>query len=384
MTKPEFKSPEWTDIFRYLYAQKFFILIIPFSVAFLIAIFSLFLPNKYTSKASLLPSQRPSFGLDLFSEEGGLSGLASSVLGQSSKEESNRYIILLTSYTTSKKVIERFDLINYYELSEDKAALDNAINQLSESTSFESREEGNFVISVETKDPVLSKEIADYYVQILNELNTQIVSRDAKLYREYLGEQFKSAALKADSLKNELISFQSRYGIIEITEQVSAYFVVIGELTKNKIESELKLQLLSQTVLTNSEVYKNAETEYRIISNALDGVYSDSDPNNFLLNFRELPALTVNYYSLFLENEIQGEILKFLLPFYEQAKMEEAKSLPIVSIVDEPTVPILKSSPKRSIIVISAGISSLILVLIYYIMKFNFIQNRDYFLYLKN
>ncbi|WP_020404342.1 GumC family protein [Gracilimonas tropica] len=384
MTNPEYKSPSWPDIFRYLYKHKIAILGISFTVAVIVAIITLFIPNRYTSTANLLPSQRPSLGFDLFSEEGGLSSIASSVLGNGVSEESNRYIVLLSSYTTSKRVVEKFNLIEKYELSESQAPMKYAIDILSDRTTFESQEEGNFIISVEDEDPELAKDMAEFYITVLNEINTRIVTKDARQYREFIEKRYQKALTDADSLKQEIIRFQNKYGVIELPEQVKAYFSLIGGLTARQIESELKLKVLSETVKENSDSYRNAQIEYKSISRALNEAYSDSNRFNILLNFNELPYISTTYYELTLQAEIQGEIQKFLLPVYEQAKMEEAKSLPIVSVVDEPIVPKLKSYPKRSLIVIAAGFSAFILILLYFILKLSITKNKEYFAYFKN
>lgn len=384
MTTPEYNSPSWPEIFRYLYKNKIAILGISFAVAVIVAIITLFIPNRYTSTANLLPSQRPSLGFDLFSDEGGLSSIASSVLGSGVSEESNRYIVLLSSYTTSKQVVEKFDLIERYELSGSEAPMKNAMDILSERTTFESQEEGNFVISVEDENPETAKKMADFYIEILNEINTRIVTKDARQYREFIEKRYQKALADADSLKQRLIQFQNKYGVVELPEQVKTYFGLVGGLTARQIESELKLKLLSETVNENSDSYKNARIEYNSISKALNEVYSDTNKLNILLDFDKLPQISTSYYELTLQAEIQGEIQKFLLPVYEQAKMEEAKSLPIVSVVDEPIAPELKSYPKRSLIVIAAGISAFILVVLYFILQFSYKNNKEYFSYLKS
>lgn len=381
---PSYNQPNWTEIVRYLYLKKAPLFLVPFFVAVLIAIFTLFIPNRYTSVANLLPSQRVSLGFDLFSEAGGLSSLASSVLGSGESEEFNRYIVLLSSHTTSKLVVEKFDLINIYEVSESKAPLNSAIEVLSERTVFESREEGNFIISVEDEDPERAKGMADYYIDLLNEQNIKIVSRDARAYREFIEKRYNQALREADSLKTEIITFQKKYGVFELTEQVKQYFSLIGSLTANQIEAEAKLQILSNSVEKSSDVYRTTYNEYEAINQALEKVYSDTDSSNILLNFDSLSDVSIRYLELNMAAEIQVEIQKFLLPIYEQAKMEEAKSLPLVSIIDEPEVPILKSFPKRSLIVIASGISTLILTLLYFITRLSVITNRHYFEYLKN
>ncbi|MBO6522718.1 MAG: hypothetical protein JJ971_02750 [Balneolaceae bacterium] len=380
---PKFTPLTWTDIIKYLYQNRTALIVIPFSVAVLVLIFTLFISNRYTATANLLPSQRPSLGFDLFSEDGGLSSIASSVLGNETNMESNRYIILLSSYSTSTKVIEKFDLLERYEVTESKAPYTNAIDILSERTTFESQEEGNFIISVEAETPELAKEMTTFYVDVLNQENTRIATKDAKQYREFIERRYEQVENDIDSLQTKIIAFQNRYGIFELPEQAKEYFSLIGALTAKEVEAEVKLQLLSQTVQPKSDTYKTAEIELNAIRNSLTRFYNDTDSSNIVLNFGSLSELGAKYFRLYLEVEIQTEIAKFLRPIYEQAKMEEVKSLPIVTVVDAPVIPEKKSYPKRSLIIISAGLSAGILLCLYFILRLNYIRNKEYFEFLK-
>jgi|AntRauTorckE6833_2_1112554.scaffolds.fasta_scaffold00041_15 capsule polysaccharide export protein KpsE/RkpR len=384
MTTPEYNSPSWPKIFRYLYRNKVAVLGISFTVAVIVAIITLFIPNRYTSTANLLPSQRPTLGFDLFSDEGGLSSIASSVLGGGGSEEANRYSVLLSSYTTSKRVVEKFNLLDVYEVRNSEAPMKFAIDILSERTTFEGKEEGNYIISVQAKDPELAKNMAEFYINVLNELNTEIVTKDARRYRAFIQRRYQKALTDADSIKQELIKFQRKYGVIELPEQIKTYFGIVGGLTARKIESELKLELLEQTINKSSDSYKNALIEYNSVGRALENVYQDTSRNNILLDYRNISEVSATYLELTLKAEIQAEIQKFLLPVYEQAKMEEAKSLPIVSVVDEPVIPKLKSSPKRSLIVAASGISAFLIIVLYFILKLSITNNREYFSYLKS
>ncbi|MCG8374306.1 MAG: hypothetical protein MI700_12260, partial [Balneolales bacterium] len=376
---PKYTPPSLLEIAQFLFKNKGKLFLIPFFVAVTVAIISLFITNRYTSTANLIPSQRPSLGLDLFSETGSLSSFASTVLSGGQSDEANRYVILLSSYSSSKQIVDRFNLTTHYEVSESKTPILHAIDILASRTTFESKEEGNFVISIEDKSPELAKEMADAYVQILNEENTRIVTGDAKRYREFLEKRLLESRNTIDSLQQEMISFQKKYGVIEFTEQAKQYFSLIIGLSAKQIETEIKLELLSQSVTESSDLYESTEIELNAINEKLNEVYFDSDSSNVILNFSEMPEVGSQYMELMLEAEIQSEIQKFVVPFYEQAKMEEAKALPIVSIVDAPRIPERKSFPNRTLITISSGFSAFFIVLFYLIFRLSLIKNNDFF-----
>ncbi|MDR9418373.1 GumC family protein [Gracilimonas sp.] len=371
-----YSSPEWIEIARELYKNKIKIVVLVFAVSVIVAIFSLFLNNKYKSTANLLPNPSRGIGFDLFAEEGGLQGIASSFLGGQS-DEANRFYIILESYTVKKEVVEKFNLIERYETSEAEDPLRAAILTLEDHLNFESKEEGNFIIDVWDTDPDTAKMIADFLIEKLNTRSTTIATREASKYRDFIETRYQKSITEFDSLSTELKSFQQKYGVLELPTQVEQYFSVIASLSTAKYRAEIELNLLEETVNTSSTAYQNALNQYQTISKKLEEVYSDTLPDNIELNFTALPEISNRYMWLMQEVEIQKEIQKFLVPVYEQAKMEEAKALPIVSVVDEPVVPVLKDKPKRMLIVLMAAISALILCFLYYVAVLSFRKNND-------
>jgi uncharacterized protein involved in exopolysaccharide biosynthesis len=78
----------------------------------------------------------------------------------------------------------------------------------------------------------------------------------------------------------------------------------------------------------------------------------------------DLPEIGLEMARLFREVEIQTRLLTFLLPQYEQAKIQEVKDTPTVQIIDPAVPPQLKNSPKRMFIVLGAFFSSLLIGMI--------------------
>ena len=362
------------EIINYLYINKLKLFGFPFIGAVVVAIASLFIKNEYMAQANLLPSNSPNIGFSLFSDEGGISNLASSLLGGSSNEV-NKYYVLLNSHSTTKKVIEKFDLINIYRVEESKYPFIEARNILNENTSFEAKEEGNFIIKVWDINPNRAKKMADYYVELLNEKNTEITTRDARNYREFIEKRYKVSVNKLEQLRKKLVAFQKEYGIIELPTQLQSYFKVIAELTAEKYRAEIQLNMLKNTTSSSNSALIQIQQELFSIEQKLNESYADTSNKDIILNFSELPEISSEYYELVKTLEIELEIQKFILPLYEQAKMEEAKSLPLVNIVDEPYVPERKDRPRRSILVILSGISFFILTTLYFIIKIHLSKN---------
>jgi capsule polysaccharide export protein KpsE/RkpR len=69
-------------------------------------------------------------------------------------------------------------------------------------------------------------------------------------------------------------------------------------------------------------------------------------------SIRELPILGVTYSDLYRQMVMQENIYETLNKQYELAKVEEAKEIPPVKMLDEPQVPERKSSPHRMSIIL--------------------------------
>jgi len=113
-------------------------------------------------------------------------------------------------------------------------------------------------------------------------------------------------------------------------------------------------------------------------------MYNNTNPNDVILNYADLPEISTTYVRLMAEAEIQQEMLKFIIPIYENARMEEAKSIPGLVVVDQPYIAERKDRPKRSMIVIGVFMSTLLLMIVYYVARLIIHRNRDYIAYIRS
>ena len=77
-----------------------------------------------------------------------------------------------------------------------------------------------------------------------------------------------------------------------------------------------------------------------------------SSTSNILYPFNEMPDISIQYLRNYRDVEIQQAILEIVMPMYEQAKVEEQKSIPTILKVDKAVSPELKDSPHRTLIVL--------------------------------
>jgi hypothetical protein len=75
-------------------------------------------------------------------------------------------------------------------------------------------------------------------------------------------------------------------------------------------------------------------------------------PATLYPSIRKLPLLGVTYADLYRRKKIQEAVLETLTKEYEIAKLQEAKEIPTVKVLDPANIPDKKSFPPRTLIVL--------------------------------
>jgi capsule polysaccharide export protein KpsE/RkpR len=78
---------------------------------------------------------------------------------------------------------------------------------------------------------------------------------------------------------------------------------------------------------------------------------SSGDDTSLYPSIRKLPLLGVTYADLYRRTKIQEAVLETLTREYELAKVQEAKEIPVVKVLDPAYVPDKKSYPPRLLII---------------------------------
>ncbi len=143
-----------------------------------------------------------------------------------------------------------------------------------------------------------------------------------------------------------------RYEIM-LNEQEKQLDLITSSLDKQLLDIILGLEKIEGKNLIN-------ELEYlpTMINNELEYLPT-------MINFDNFPELGMENARLIRALTIQNTLLELLLPQYETARLEETKNIPTLQIIDAPKVPINKSKPIRSLIVIASIIMGLVISIIY-------------------
>jgi len=321
---------------------------------------ALLIPASYESTARLMPPDNQSAsGLAtavaaMSGEAGGLTGIASDVLGL--KSTSDIFAAILSSRTVQDKLIQQFNLKKLYR----DRRMEDTRKDLANHTSISvDRKSQIITVGVTDHDPKRASAMGQAYVEELNRLVAELSTSSARRERIFLEQRLQAVSKDLESAEKEFSQFSSKNTAIDIKEQGKAMVEAAATLQGQLIAAESQLQGLRQIYTDNNVRVRSARARIDELKHQLENIggkgvdastpYSQqADP--LYPSIRRLPLLGVTYADLYRRTRVQEAVFESLTKEYELAKVQEVKEIPTVKVLDAPNVPDKKSFPPRILI----------------------------------
>jgi capsule polysaccharide export protein KpsE/RkpR len=321
---------------------------------------ALLIPNKYTSTAQLMPPDAQSLSSpSMLNALAGTGSISSSLSGglMSTRTPGATFIGILDSQTAQDDIINRFDLRRVYHR---KFYFDTRKILTERTAIVEDKKSGIISIAVTDRDRYRARDLAEAYVEELDKLVNKVSTSSARRERIFLEGRLQSIKTDLDASSRALSQFSSRNATMDPQKQGEATVEAAGKLQGELIAAQSDLSgLKAQYTDDNMRVREvrgridELQRQLRKMSGAGDNVNgADLTADQLLPSVRKLPLLGLTYYDLYRQVTMQDTIYQTLTKQYELAKVQEAKEIPTVKVLDEPGVPERKSSPPRGIIIV--------------------------------
>ena len=339
-----------------VYRRRWTIVAVTVLVAAASVFLTLQIPNQYRAETRVL---LPEGGGSLMSSAlSSISPAAAALLGGGGGGFT-RYLAILTSPSTLAEVVDRFDLVRVYDLGEKEHPRQAAIGELYERSSFEVSLDYDYLsVSVLDESPERSAQIANYFVELLNERNVTLTTSSAASNRQFLEDRLDQANADLDEAQAQMQALQERSGVIEPTAQATALFSSLGEAQGQAALAEAQYQgLLAQYGPENPDV----EAARAVVDAARRQVAQlEGGAAAGLPALSGLPGVQRQYAEVMQDLVIQKQIIETIQPLYEQAALQEQREADAVQVLDPATPPTRKAEPRRSLLVIAATLSALL------------------------
>jgi len=324
------------------------------------ALVALLIPARYQSTTRLMPPDsqaNASLGMlaALTAKSGnGMGTVAGELLGI--RGSGALFTGILGSRTVEDRLVARFQLHKVYgiRLEQDTRA------KLAEDTEIsEDRKSGIITISVTDQDPKLAAGIAQAYVKELNQLVAELSTSAAHRERVFLEERLGSVKLDLDDASQKFSQFESANKTIDIKEQARAMVQGAAAIEGELIATESELKGLEEIYTVNNVRVRSVKARIAELRRQLDKMGGATATGNrespaisdaAYPTIRRLPLLGVVYADLYRRMQIQETVYETLTQQFELAKVQEAKEIPSVKVLDAASLPERKSFPPRTLI----------------------------------
>jgi len=156
-----------------------------------------------------------------------------------------------------------------------------------------------------------------------------------------------------DDAANRFSEFASKNTAIDIPAQGKAMVEAAAVLQGQLIAAEAEASGLEKIYTVNNVRVKALQARIGELREQLQKLGGSSSPtevrddNSLYPSIRKLPLLGVTYADLYRRTKIEETVYELLTQQYELAKVQEAKEIPSVKVLDGAVVPTVKSGPHR-------------------------------------
>jgi capsule polysaccharide export protein KpsE/RkpR len=273
----------------------------------------------------------------------------------------------LRSATVSGDLVDRFQLQTIYH----KRYRVDAAKQLARSTAVvEDKKSGVISITVEDSDPRRARDLAQAYLDELNLLVNRTNTSSARQERTFIEHRLEGAHSDLERAQLDMSEFASTHTAIDMKEQTRATVEAAAKLEGQLIFEQSELDSLRQVYGDENVRVRSArarvgelQRQLQMISGTSTPLANDKPENPDSVatldhtvadypSLRQIPRLAVPYADIYRRVRIQETLYEMLTQQYELARIQEAKDVPVVRVIDLPGIPEKKSFPPRSMFMV--------------------------------
>lgn len=330
---------------------------------------SLIMPRWYEATTTCRPPQEgESRGglLSMFSQIGmdfGAAGLISST------PMTDQLIGVLKSRLVRGQIVDRFDLVTVYRAK----SREHAIKDLDDHLVVETTPEGFVEVRVEDRDAQRAADMANAFMEFLDDYQRRTSVEDAARTSTFVQKALEENGARLAEATRALKDFQTHHMAIDLTEQTRVTVEAIADLEAERTRLELERGVLGGFSSPDELRMRQLEAQLREVDRKIgelagpgkDGGASagggpgDAGPgvrptgdSSIVIPLSDIPELSYRLADLTREVMVLEKVRAFLSSQLEEARIQEARDLEIIHVLDTAVPPIKKSRPRRSLIVI--------------------------------
>ena len=344
------------------------IVLLPTIVAFVLVMWVI--KPVYSATAIVTPpmSSQVSMG-SLGSMLGGSMAGVGSLLGLNSNEDANAVWTILSSWELHDQVIREFNLAEHYEFDGKFHA--DLLKKFRKNFGIEFNKEDMFAIYVEDEDYRLAAKIVTFMLEKADSAFNAFKTAQARQSREYFQSRLDSCEHVLDSLLQDFVKFQVDNNFYDPTIQLESTIKYLNALQSKREEVAIEMAFEKADRGDKSRRYEELTKRYQGVNASLSGALKGRHENMGMVALKKSPELSAEYVRREAEIRIQEALYKLLRQQSEELRLEEAKMLTNLHILEPPWENDKKVYPLRGVtLVFVFAVFSIIATIVCNLMGF--------------
>ncbi len=350
-----------------LYRRRRFLVLFCLVVVAIVAITTLRSPKIYEATAVVLPEGKGGGGGSelkaAFLEQFGIAGL-----GGGSATPSEVFESVLKSKELARGVLQRYNYCYVMGIHEDLE--ENIAQGFAKSVKVaKSKNEPTLSVGIQSNDPVLAADLANTYIQELDNYNRTNSVTSAQRLRKYVQERLDAANQELEQAQKDLRQFQEENRAISISKQAEATLKVLSNLEAQRVGLEVEMAAKENFYRGPHQEIEQLKAQMGAIQKNIKRLTYSEEPQvpvkhekgqvEFYIPLTRIPALNFDESRLLLKVKAKTGVVTMLITQLEQAKLDETRDMPTINVLDWAEPPERHVKPKLKMNVLLAAVVSL-------------------------
>ena len=345
-----------------------FFVLVPTITVFVLVMWVIKPTYRITAIITPPPASSPNV-LSGFSSMLGMSGVGSLLGLSDNNDDIGAVWTIFNSWELHNQVIDKYHLKEHYKFKGKFHA--DLLKKFRQNFGFEKNKEDLFAVSIEDEDYKLAAEMLRFMLAKADSAFNAFKTSQARQSRIYFQSRLDSCERVMDSLLVSFAQFQVENNFYDPEVQLEATIKYMGELQAKREEVAMEMSYEKMNRGADSKRYDELSKRYRGVSNALNSTLEGKRGDVGVLSLKKSPALAVEYLRRESELKVQETLYKLLRQQSEQMRLEEAKMLTNLHILEPPWENDKKVSPLRSVaLILTVMVSSLFVTLLCNFIEF--------------
>jgi capsule polysaccharide export protein KpsE/RkpR len=185
----------------------------------------------------------------------------------------------------------------------------------------------------------------------------------------FIEQRLKAVKQNLDDALQNFSEFASKNATFDVPSQAKSMLDSEATLEGQLVAAESELEAYKQVYTDNNIRVRTVEARVNELRHQVENISGNKanlsgDQSPIAGDFpsiRKLPLVGVRWANLYRETKIQETVYEMLTQEYELAKIQEAKEIPTVNVLDPPTLPEKSSFPPRILVAVLGTLFSIML-----------------------